>query len=107
MKRAACFASLAACTSPGAAEQLQFRQNGLEVHATYARGVDAPELIARHLATPRRAPDGRPAAWISHEDWRVPATMDGDTSRVLQVRGEGNELEAISAELDARQSPPA
>lgn len=101
-------ASLAACFDACAAEQLHFWQNGVEVHAAYARGAEASGLIAKHLATAQLAADGTPSAWTSHEAWRVLAGVDGSVSRVLQVRGEGEDLEAISSELDTRRAvrPP-
>ena len=105
MKHQALFplASLAACFDARAAEQLLFWQNGVEVQAVYARGTEAPALITKHLAATQRAADGTPAAWTSHDDWRVLAGVEGTVSRVLQVRGEGDALEAISSELDTRR----
>jgi hypothetical protein len=96
-------ACLAASGCAQATETLHFWQNGLEIHASYAQGAEAAGLITATLAARRSAASS--AAWTLQDGWRVLSGVDGGVSRVLQVRGEGDALEAISSELDTRRAP--
>lgn len=87
------------------AEALRYRLNGLEVEATYARGPEAQGLVASFIeALPRDGSPARPG-WTTHGSWRQIGLVEGRISRVLQVRGEGAELEAVTSALDTEQSP--
>jgi len=91
--------------SSRAGEQLRYRYNGLLVDATVARGEEGRSLVTRFLALAPRDEHRRPLAWETQGPWRQVSVMDGSWSRVLQVRGEGEDLEVISSTLDTRQSP--
>jgi hypothetical protein len=86
-------------------EVLEYRLNGVEIKAVYGRGTEARGLVDRFVAASPLGADGAPARWATHEGWRLMNALDGTISRVLQVRGEGSRLEAISSELDARRVP--
>jgi hypothetical protein len=86
-----------------AAEPMRLRVGGVEMQARHARGAEAIEMIRAHLASHPLAVDGTPARWTAQSGWRVLASREGGISRVLQVRGEGDDTEAVLSTLDPRQ----
>jgi hypothetical protein len=107
MKPAVCLVAGAAMTGTvGAAPaHLEYRINGVHVIVDHARGAAADRLIAAHLERARLGADGQPARWTRNGDWRQLASVSADTSNVLQVRGSGENAEAIHSALALRQAP--
>lgn len=97
---------LAACSSMSrSAEALRYRLNGLEVEATYARGVEARSLVARFVESLPIQDAERAPGWVVNGSWRQIGRIEGSISHVLQVRGEGQGFEAITSALDTSQLP--
>ena len=98
-------AALILTRSSHSEERLRYRYNGLDVQATYARGVEATRLVGTFIETTPRGLGRNPGSWRTQGSWRQLAVIDEGISRVLQVRGEGEALEAIASALDTTQLP--
>jgi hypothetical protein len=83
-------------------EHLRFRVNGVLVSVERATGSDAHRLVSRDLDARRVAPEGLPAQWATRAGWRELASLRDHRSQVLQLRGDGADLEALRSTIDLR-----